>query len=146
MGAADHVGGPGSAGAHRLAGWARERDAVGGVHTGVGGGGAVCADRTTGDGRHFEHGAGVVEAVAGGVHVGMRFPGLEVGTVGGGTGLAYAQAYLSLLGCRGPGSAYRLAQMVAATAVCLELSASAAAASPGSENYAMAHLQQSGRA
>jgi hypothetical protein len=52
---------------------------------------------------------------------------------------------LSLLGCVGPGSAYRLAQIVAAAAVCLELSASAAASTPGSENFARAHLQQSGR-
>jgi hydroxymethylglutaryl-CoA reductase (NADPH) len=87
----------------------------------------------------------VVDAVPDGVHVGMRFAGLEVGTIGGGTGMPHAQAYLSLLGCRGPGSAYRLAQIVAAVALCLELSASAAAASPGSENFAMAHLQRSGR-
>ncbi len=89
----------------------------------------------------------VLEALPeGGVHVGMRFPGLEVGTVGGGTGLPHARAYLSLLGCEGPGSAYRLAQIVAAAALCLEVSASASASSPGSENFAMAHLQQSGRA
>jgi hydroxymethylglutaryl-CoA reductase (NADPH) len=87
----------------------------------------------------------VVDAVPDGVHVGMRFAGLEVGTIGGGTGMPHAQAYLSLLGCQGPGSAYRLAQIVAAAALCLELSASAAAASPGSENFAMAHLQHSGR-
>jgi hydroxymethylglutaryl-CoA reductase (NADPH) len=87
----------------------------------------------------------VLDATPDGVHVGMRFAGLEVGTVGGGTGLPYAQAYLSLLGCRGPGSANRLAQIVAATAICLELSAAAAAASPGSEDFALAHLQQSGR-
>jgi hydroxymethylglutaryl-CoA reductase (NADPH) len=80
-----------------------------------------------------------------GVHVAMRFPGLEVGTVGGGTGMPHARAYLSLLGCQGPGSAYRLAQIVAAAALCLELSASASASTPGSENFAMAHLQQSGR-
>jgi hydroxymethylglutaryl-CoA reductase (NADPH) len=82
----------------------------------------------------------------GGVHVGMRFPGLEVGTVGGGTGMPHARAYLSLLGCQGPGSAYRLAQIMAAAALCLELSASASASSPGSENFAMAHLHSSGRA
>jgi hydroxymethylglutaryl-CoA reductase (NADPH) len=87
----------------------------------------------------------VLDATPDGVHVGMRFPGLEVGTVGGGTGLPYAQAYLSLLGCQGPGSAYRLAQIMAATAICLELSAAAAAASPGSEDFALAHLQHSGR-
>ena len=84
---------------------------------------------------------------AGGVHVAMRFPGLEVGTVGGGTGMPHARAFLSLLGCRGQaGSAYRLAQIIAAAALCLELSASASASSPGSENFAMAHLQSSGRA
>jgi hydroxymethylglutaryl-CoA reductase (NADPH) len=88
----------------------------------------------------------VLDVTSDGVHVGMRFAGLEVGTVGGGTGLPHARAYLSLLGCQGPGSAYRLAQIVAAAALCLELSASASAASPGSENFAMAHLQQSGRA
>jgi hydroxymethylglutaryl-CoA reductase (NADPH) len=87
----------------------------------------------------------VLDRTADGVHVAMRFPGLEVGTVGGGTGLPHALAYLSLLGCRGPGSAYRLAQIVAAAAMCLELSASASASTPGSENFAMAHLQQSGR-
>jgi hydroxymethylglutaryl-CoA reductase (NADPH) len=87
----------------------------------------------------------VLDVVADGVHVAMRFAGLEVGTVGGGTGMPHAQAYLSLLGCQGPGSAYRLAQIMAAAALCLELSASASAASPGSENFAMAHLQQSGR-
>ena len=50
------------------------------------------------------------------------------------------------LECQGTGSAYRLAQIVAAAALCLELSASASAASAGSENFAMAHLQHSGRA
>ena len=87
----------------------------------------------------------VLDRTSDGIHVGMRFAGLEVGTVGGGTGLPHARAYLSLLGCQGPGSAYRLAQIVAAAALCLELSASASASSPGSENFAMAHLQQSGR-
>ncbi|HEX8966599.1 MAG TPA: 3-hydroxy-3-methylglutaryl-CoA reductase [Chloroflexota bacterium] len=87
----------------------------------------------------------VLDETPEGIHVGMRFPGIEVGTVGGGTGLPHARAYLSLLGCQGPGSAYRLAQIVAAAALCLEVSASAAASSPGSENFAMAHLQQSGR-
>lgn len=87
----------------------------------------------------------VLDQTDDGIHVGMRFAGLEVGTVGGGTGLPHAQAYLSLLGCQGPGSAYRLAQIIAAAALCLELSASASASSPGSENFAMAHLQKSGR-
>jgi hydroxymethylglutaryl-CoA reductase (NADPH) len=88
----------------------------------------------------------VLDETSSGIHVGMRFAGLEVGTVGGGTGLPHARAFLQLLGCTGPGSAYRLAQIVAAAALCLEVSAAAAASSPGSENFAMAHLQQSGRA
>ena len=87
----------------------------------------------------------VLEVRDDGVHLAMRMPGLEVGTVGGGTGLPHARAYLSLLGCLGAGSAYRLAQIVAAAALCLELSASASASMRGSENFAMAHLQQSGR-
>jgi hydroxymethylglutaryl-CoA reductase (NADPH) len=81
-----------------------------------------------------------------GVHLSIRLPGIEVGTVGGGTGLPHARAYLSLLGCQGTGSAYRLAQIVAAAVLCLELSASASASTPGSRNFALAHLQQSGRA
>jgi hydroxymethylglutaryl-CoA reductase (NADPH) len=87
----------------------------------------------------------VLEPTADGVHLAIRLSGLEVGTVGGGTGLPHARAYLSLLGCSGAGSAYRLAQIVAAAALCLELSASASASMRGSENFAMAHLQQSGR-
>ncbi|HEY4025873.1 MAG TPA: 3-hydroxy-3-methylglutaryl-CoA reductase [Candidatus Dormibacteraeota bacterium] len=87
----------------------------------------------------------VLEPVEGGIHLATRFPGLEVGTVGGGTGLPHARAFLSLLGCRGPGSAHRLAQIMAAAALCLELSASAAASRRGSENFAAAHLTQSGR-
>jgi hydroxymethylglutaryl-CoA reductase (NADPH) len=80
-----------------------------------------------------------------GVHMAIRFAGLEVGTVGGGTALPHARAFLSLLRCTGPGSAFRLAQIIAATALCLELSAAASAATPASENFAMAHLANSGR-
>jgi hydroxymethylglutaryl-CoA reductase (NADPH) len=90
----------------------------------------------------------VLESLAGdgsGVHLTMRFAGLEVGTVGGGTGMPHARAFLSLLRCSGPGGAYRLAQIIAAAATCLELSAAAAAATPFSENFAQAHLRQSGR-
>ncbi len=87
----------------------------------------------------------VLERVADGVHLSVRLSSLEVGTVGGGTVLPYARAYLSLLGCTGPGSAYRLAQIVAAATLCLELSASAAMATAGSENFATAHLKSSGR-
>jgi hydroxymethylglutaryl-CoA reductase (NADPH) len=87
----------------------------------------------------------VLERTEGGIHLAIRLAGLEVGTVGGGTGLPYAKAYLSLMRCSGPGSVYRLAQIAAAAALCLELSVTAAMASQGSENFATAHLRQSGR-
>ena len=81
----------------------------------------------------------------GGIHFATRFPGLEVGTVGGGTGTPHARAFLSLLGCQGEGSAQRLAQIIAATTICLELSAAASAATPQSQNFAESHLRTSGR-
>jgi hydroxymethylglutaryl-CoA reductase (NADPH) len=87
----------------------------------------------------------VLEPVEGGVHLAIRFSGIEVGTVGGGTGLPHARAFLSLLRCTGPGSAHRLAQLVAAAALCLELSAAASASLRGSENFATAHSTSSGR-
>ena len=87
----------------------------------------------------------VLEPVDGGIHLAVRFSGIEVGTVGGGTGLPHAQAFLSLLRCTGPGSAHRLAQVIAAAALCLELSASASASLRGSENFATAHATSSGR-
>src|SRR5260370_17245574 len=53
----------------------------------------------------------VLDRTADGIHVGMRFAGLEVGTVGGGTGLPHARAFLSLLGCQAPGSPSRLSHL-----------------------------------
>jgi hydroxymethylglutaryl-CoA reductase (NADPH) len=88
---------------------------------------------------------GTLEVVDGGIHAAIRLPSLEVGTVGGGTGLPHARAYVSLLGCTRPDGAYRLAQIVAAAALCLEISASAAMASAGSANFAAAHTRASGR-
>src|SRR5216117_1546261 len=63
--------------------------------------------------------------VGDGLQLSIRFSGLEVGTVGGGTSLPHARAYLQLLDCLGPGKVYRFAQIIAATALCLELSAAA---------------------
>ena len=80
----------------------------------------------------------------GGLHAAIRFPGLEVGTVGGGTTLPYARSWLALLGCAGSGKVYRFAQIVAATALALELSASAAMATAGSENFFRAHHERGG--
>ena len=88
------------------------------------------------------HGTG--RPVEGGLHVSMRFPGLEVGTVGGGTTLPYARTWLGVMGCAGPGKVYRFAQIVAAAALALEISASAAMATAGSENFFRAHHEHGG--
>jgi hydroxymethylglutaryl-CoA reductase (NADPH) len=56
--------------------------------------------------------------------------------------MPHAQAFLSLMGCSGPGSALRLAQIVAAAALALELSAAASAATPFSANFAQAHASR----
>jgi hydroxymethylglutaryl-CoA reductase (NADPH) len=66
-------------------------------------------------------------------------PGLEVGTVGGGTTLPHARAWLDLMGCAGAGKVYRFAQIVAAATLALEISASAAMATAASENFFRAH-------
>jgi hydroxymethylglutaryl-CoA reductase (NADPH) len=88
------------------------------------------------------HGTG--RRVEGGLHASIRFPGLEVGTVGGGTNLPTPHEWLSVLGCAGPGTVYRFAQIVAATALALEISASAAMATAGSENFFRAHFERGG--
>jgi hydroxymethylglutaryl-CoA reductase (NADPH) len=88
------------------------------------------------------HGTG--RRVEGGLHVSVRFPGLEVGTVGGGTTLPTAREWLGMMGCAGPGTVYRFAQIVAAAALALEISASAAMATAGSENFFRAHHERGG--
>jgi hydroxymethylglutaryl-CoA reductase (NADPH) len=88
------------------------------------------------------HGTG--RRVDGGFHCSIRFPGLEVGTVGGGTTLPSARDWLGVMGCAGPGKVYRFAQAVAAAALALEISASAAMATAGSENFFRAHHERGG--
>jgi hydroxymethylglutaryl-CoA reductase (NADPH) len=88
------------------------------------------------------HGTGA--RVEGGLHASIRLPGLEVGTIGGGTTLPYARAWLSLLGCAGAGKVYRFAQIVAAATLAVEISASAAMATAGSENFFRAHHERGG--
>jgi hydroxymethylglutaryl-CoA reductase (NADPH) len=87
---------------------------------------------------------GTGRRVPGGVHATIRFGGLEVGTVGGGTTLPSARDWLASIDCAGPGKVYRFAQIVAAAALCLEISASAAMATAGSENFFQAHHQRGG--
>jgi hydroxymethylglutaryl-CoA reductase (NADPH) len=88
------------------------------------------------------HGTG--RQVEGGLHASIRFPGLEVGTVGGGTNLPTPHEWLTVMGCAGPGKVYRFAQIVAAAALALEISASAAMATAGSENFFRAHFERGG--
>jgi hydroxymethylglutaryl-CoA reductase (NADPH) len=87
---------------------------------------------------------GTAHRVEGGLNVAMRLPALEVATVGGGTTLPYAHSWLRLMGCDGPGKVYRLAQIVAAATLSLEISASAAMATAGSENFYRAHFERGG--
>jgi hydroxymethylglutaryl-CoA reductase (NADPH) len=88
------------------------------------------------------HGTG--RRVEGGLHATIRFAGLEVGTVGGGTTLPSARDWLASIDCAGGGKVYRLAQIVAAAALCLEISASAAMATAGSEHFFKAHHERGG--
>lgn len=61
-----------------------------------------------------------------GVYVSLTLPSLVVGTVGGGTGLPHQKECLTLMDCAGPGKVSRLAEIVTATAMGLEVSLLAA--------------------
>jgi hydroxymethylglutaryl-CoA reductase (NADPH) len=87
---------------------------------------------------------GTARRVDGGLQATIRFGGLEVGTVGGGTTLPSAREWLASMGCAGAGKVYRFAQIVAAAALSLEISASAAMATAGSENFFRAHHERGG--
>jgi hydroxymethylglutaryl-CoA reductase (NADPH) len=87
---------------------------------------------------------GTARRVEAGLHVSIRFPGLEVGTIGGGTTLPTAREWLALMDCAGAGKVYRFAQIVAAAALALEISASSAMATAGSENFFRAHFERGG--
>src|SRR5438477_9377188 len=89
------------------------------------------------------HGTG--KRVEGGLNCTIRLAGLEGGTVGGGTSFPYAHAWLELMGCAGAGKVYRFAQIVAAATLALEISASAAMATAGSENFFKAHQELGGK-
>jgi NADP-dependent 3-hydroxy-3-methylglutaryl-CoA reductase len=70
------------------------------------------------------------------LHARLALPGLVVGTVGGGTHLPGQRAALRLLGCDGPGSARRLAEIIAGFGLALDLSTLAAVATG---EFASAH-------
>jgi hydroxymethylglutaryl-CoA reductase (NADPH) len=87
---------------------------------------------------------GTARRVEGGLNVSIRLASLEVATIGGGTTLPYARSWLALMGCEGAGKVYRLAQLVAAATLSLEISASSAMATAGSENFYKAHFERGG--
>jgi hydroxymethylglutaryl-CoA reductase (NADPH) len=55
-------------------------------------------------------------------YVSITIPSLILATYGGGTGLATQRECLEMLGCYGTGNVYKLAEIVAATVLCGELS------------------------
>jgi hydroxymethylglutaryl-CoA reductase (NADPH) len=66
---------------------------------------------------------------AGDYRYSLTIPSLIVATHGGGTGLGTQRECLELLGCCGPGRVLKLAEIVAATALCGELSLGSAVVS-----------------
>jgi len=84
-----------------------------------------------------------------GIYVAVTIPALQVGTVGGGTGLATQKECLSLLGVNGGGEpagshAKKLAEIIAAGVLAGELSLLGALGALGAGHLARAH-QQLGR-
>lgn len=64
----------------------------------------------------------------GDLYFNMIFPGLVVGTVGGGTNLPHQKECLEILGCVGPGSAGKLAEIIAGYCLALDISTMTAVA------------------
>ena len=62
----------------------------------------------------------------GGLHMSLTIPALIVATHGGGTGLPAQRECLRMLGCTGPGSVNRFAEIVAAAVMAGEISLAAA--------------------
>ncbi len=73
---------------------------------------------------------------AGDVYCTMMLPSLVIGTVGGGTNLVQQRECLEMLGCAGPGKAHKLAEIIAAYCLALDLSTLSAIAS---DQFARAH-------
>ena len=67
----------------------------------------------------------------------LSMPSLTVGTVGGATRLRQQKSNLQLLGCEGPNSAAKLAEIICATCLTLEISLGGAVVS---DEFAQAHI------
>src|SRR3954447_4113358 len=87
---------------------------------------------------------GTARRVEGGLQATIRFGGGGGGPPRGGAGSPPPRRWLGSIGCAGAGKVYRLAQNVAAAALCLEISASSAMATAGSENFFKAHHERGG--
>lgn len=72
----------------------------------------------------------------GDLYVSVTLPSLTVGTVGGGTGLPTQRECLKMIGCEGPGTARKFAEICGATVLAGELSIAAALANG---NFSKAH-------
>ena len=72
----------------------------------------------------------------GGIDVKLNMPCITVGTIGGGTGLPTQQQCLKLMGCTGPKSNFKLAEIIASVCLAGDLSLMAAI---GSGQHASAH-------
>ena len=68
----------------------------------------------------------------------LTMPAITVGTVGGGTRLKQQRANLEMLGCTGENSSKKLAEIVCASALALELSLAGAV---GTDEFAQSHAQ-----
>jgi hydroxymethylglutaryl-CoA reductase (NADPH) len=66
----------------------------------------------------------------------LSMPSITVGTVGGGTRLKQQRANLEMLGCTGKDSSKKLAEIVCASALALELSLAGAI---GTDEFAQSH-------
>lgn len=71
-----------------------------------------------------------------GMYFGVMLPGVVVATIGGGTALPSQRACLELIDCFGAGKAKKLAEIVAVTAMCLDLSTYSAIAA---DHFVQAH-------
>lgn len=78
-----------------------------------------------------ENSAGIVsyEMVGDDLRVSLTMPSLSIGVVGGATRLKQQRRNLELLGCVEPGGAKKLAEIIAAAALCLEISLAGAVVS-----------------
>ena len=71
-----------------------------------------------------------------GLYLGVLLPNLVVASVGGGVALPSQRAALEAIDCYGQGKAVKLAEIVAATALCLDLSTASAIAA---DHFVQAH-------